>query len=444
MTSQPQSPSLRYAWYVVAVLMLAYISSFIDRQVLTLLVKPLKRDFGVTDTQVGLLIGFSFAIFYTFLGIPIGRLADRRSRKSIILWGIVLWSVMTAICGVTDTYSQLFLARIGVGIGEAALSPAAYSMITDLFPRHKLGTAMGIYNLGVYVGSGLSILLVALILKLISVEGMWQVPFFGEIYPWQTVFLVVGAPGLLIVLLIAFTVKEPVRQQTTKDKIAMSEIMGYFSTNRFALLSLFFGIAFMAFSSYATTSWTPTLLVRKYGLAESQAGLMLGAIITIFSTAGVYLGGRYADKLTKDGHPDAKMRVGYQGMLIGTLLAVTILLMMIFTSAPLPVFVVLLALICFFTSLPYGAATAALQEMVPAPMRATFSAFFLFVVNIVGLGGGPLAVGFINDKVFGDPNMVHLSLACTVLLGCSLSCLLLYRGLKPFIRSTENARLAVS
>jgi len=317
-------------------------------------------------------------------------------------------------------------------------------MITDLFPRHKLGTAMGIYNLGVYVGSGLSILLVALILKLISVEGMWQVPFFGEIYPWQTVFLIVGAPGLLIVLLIAFTVKEPVRQQTSKAKVEMSEIRAYFSANRFSLLSLFFGIAFMAFSSYATTSWTPTLFVRKYGLAEAQAGLLLGGIITIFSTAGVYFGGRYADKLTKDNYPDAKMRVGYQGMLIGTFLAVTILAMMVFTSAPLPVFVVLLALICFFTALPYGAATAALQEMVPAPMRATFSAFFLFVVNIVGLGGGPLAVGFINDKIFGDPNQIHLSLACTVLLGCGISCLLLYRGLKPFVRSTENARLAVN
>ena len=163
------TPNLRYAWYVVAVLMLAYISSFIDRQVLTLLVKPLKRDFNVTDTQVGLLIGFSFAIFYTFLGIPIGRMADRKNRKRIIVWGITIWSIMTALCGVTGSYNQLFIARVGVGIGESALSPAAYSLITDLFPRQKLGTALGIYNIGVYLGSGLSILLVALILKLVSV-----------------------------------------------------------------------------------------------------------------------------------------------------------------------------------------------------------------------------------------------------------------------------------
>lgn len=432
--------SLRYAWYVVGVLMLAYISSFIDRQVLTLLVKPLKRDFGITDTQVGLLIGFSFAIFYTLLGIPIGRLADRKSRKSIILWGITIWSFMTVICGVTDTYGELFWARVGVGIGEAALSPAAYSMISDLFPRQKLGTAMGVYNLGVYVGSGLSILLVALILKLINVEGMWHVPFFGDVYPWQSVFFMVGLPGLLIVLLIGFTIKEPIRQQSQKEAIAMSEVIQYFRSNQASLLCLFFGIAFMAFASYATTAWIPTLLVRKYTFTESQAGLLLGVVITVFSTLGVYTGGRYADKLTKEGVADAKMRVSFQGMLIGTALAGVVLVMMIFKLIPLVLLVGLLAMICFFTSLPYGAATAALQEMVPAPMRATFSAFFLFVVNIVGLGGGPLAVGFINDKIFGDTQQVHLSWAISVLIGCSLSCMLLFKGLKPFVRSIENAK----
>lgn len=434
------SSSLRYAWYVVGVLMLAYISSFIDRQVLTLLVKPLKRDFGITDTQVGLLIGFSFAIFYTLLGIPIGRLADRKSRKSIILWGITIWSFMTVLCGVTDTYGELFWARVGVGIGEAALSPAAYSMISDLFPRQKLGTAMGVYNLGVYVGSGLSILLVALILKLINVEGMWHVPFFGEVYPWQSVFFMVGLPGLLIVLLIGFTIKEPARQQSRKEAVAFLEVTKYFRSNQASLLCLFFGIAFMAFASYATTAWIPTLLVRKYAFTESQAGLLLGVIITIFSTLGVYTGGRYADKLTKDGVADAKMRVGFQGMLIGTALAGVVLVMMIFKLIPLVLLVGLLAMICFFTSLPYGAATAALQEMVPAPMRATFSAFFLFVVNIVGLGGGPLAVGFINDKIFGDTQQVHLSWAISVLIGCSLSCMLLFKGLKPFVRSIDNAK----
>lgn len=436
------SSNLRYAWYVVAVLMIAYISSFIDRQVLTLLVKPLKRDFGVTDTQVGLLIGFSFAIFYTFLGIPIGRMADRHSRKKIIVWGIAIWSLMTALCGITGTYNQLFLARIGVGIGEAALSPAAYSLITDLFPREKLGTALGVYNIGVYLGSGLSILLVALILKLVSVDGTWTVPFFGDIFPWQSVFFMVGLPGLLIVILIALTVREPERQNVQKTGIPFHQILTYFNQNSPAFLCLFFGIAFMALGSYATTSWTPTLLVRHYGLTESQAGLLLGGIVIIFSTAGVIFGGYYGDRLTKLGRADAKMRVGFIGMSFGFLLALVILLFFMFTTAPINVFVVLLALICFATAFPFGAATAAVQEMTPAPMRATFSALFLFVVNLLGLGGGPVAVGFLNDKLFHDDNQVHLSLAITVVVATGLSCLLLYSGLKSFVRSIENAKLA--
>lgn len=434
------TPNLRYAWYVVAVLMLAYISSFIDRQVLTLLVKPLKRDFNVTDTQVGLLIGFSFAIFYTFLGIPIGRMADRKNRKRIIVWGITIWSIMTALCGVTGSYNQLFIARVGVGIGEAALSPAAYSLITDLFPRQKLGTALGIYNIGVYLGSGLSILLVALILKLVSVEGTWSIPFFGDIYPWQSVFFIVGIPGLLIVALIAFTIKEPERQNASKAAVSTHEVKRYFAANRQAILCLFFGIAFMAFGSYATTSWTPTLLVRHYGLTEAQAGLLLGSIVTVFSTGGVIVGGRYSDRLTQQGKADAKMRVGFIGMSIGLFLALIVLVFFTLTPAPIQGFVVLLALCCFATSMPYGAATAAVQEMIPAPMRATFSALFLFVVNLLGLGGGPLMVGLLNDKLFHDPNQVHLSFAITLVMATGLSCFLLYTGLKPFVQSIENAK----
>ncbi len=434
------TPNLRYAWYVVAVLMLAYISSFIDRQVLTLLVKPLKRDFNVTDTQVGLLIGFSFAIFYTFLGIPIGRMADRKNRKRIIVWGITIWSIMTALCGVTGSYNQLFIARVGVGIGESALSPAAYSLITDLFPRQKLGTALGIYNIGVYLGSGLSILLVALILKLVSVEGTWSVPFFGDIYPWQSVFFIVGIPGLLIVALIVFTIKEPERQNATKAAVSTQEVKNYFAANRQAILCLFFGIAFMAFGSYATTSWTPSLLVRHYGLTEAQAGILLGSIVTIFSTGGVIVGGRYSDRLTQQGRADAKMRVGFIGMLLGLTFALIVLAFFTLTPAPIQGFVVLLALCCFATSMPYGAATAAVQEMIPAPMRATFSALFLFVVNLLGLGGGPLMVGLLNDKVFHDPNQVHLSFAITLVTATGVSCFLLFKGLKPFVKSIENAK----
>lgn len=432
-----QSSSLRYAWYVVAVLMLAYISSFIDRQVLTLLVKPLKRDFNITDTQYGLLVGLSFAIFYTFLGIPIGRMADRQNRKKIIVWGIAIWSIMTALCGVTHTYSQLFLARIGVGIGEAALSPAAYSLITDLFPRSKLGTALGIYNIGVYLGSGLSILLVALVLKLLKMEGMIAVPFFGNIFPWQLVFFIVGLPGLLIVLLIFFTVKEPSRQHIRQNAVSINMVKNYFFAHQKAILCLFFGIAFMAFGSYAVTSWTPTLLERRYGFTAPEAGLLLGTIITIFSTSGVIVGGRLGDRLTKNNRPDAKMRVGFWGMATGWCIGVILLISFLLKIESVQVFIALLAILCFFTALPYGSATAAVQEMTPPSMRATFSALFLFVVNLVGLTGGPWLVGFLNDVVFHDINQVHIALAITILIGTTTSSLLLYSGLSAFSDAVE-------
>ena len=436
---QPTPSTLRYPWYVVSVLMLAYISSFIDRQVLALLVEPLKRDFDISDTQVGLLIGFSFAIFYTFLGLPIGWLADRHSRKMIIVIGITIWSFMTAFCGLANTYWMLFFLRMGVGVGEAALSPAAYSIITDYFPKNKLGTALGFYNMGVYLGSGLSILLVALIIKLVSVQGLWDLPIVGLVRPWQTVFFMVGLPGLAIVALIFLTVREPIRKGTGTAVANIAEIRQYFRENQTAILSLNIGIGLMAMASYGTTSWTTSSLIRLYGMTPSQAGVLFGILVTIFSTLGVIVGGRYADFLTSRKVVDAKMRVPVIGMTattIGAFVLMSALLM--YGKPPINVIIGLIALICFTSSLPYGAATAALQVLIPANMRGTFSAFYLFVINLIGLGCGPLLVGLINDKVFGTPNTIMLSLSISVLICSCLSAIILYRGLKPFVVTAQR------
>jgi MFS family permease len=433
---------LRYPWYVVSVLMLAYISSFIDRQVLALLVEPIKRDFGVSDTQVGLLIGFSFAIFYTFLGLPIGWLADRYSRKTIIVVGITVWSFMTALCGLANTYWILFFLRMGVGVGEAALSPAAYSIITDYFPKNKLGTALGIYNMGVYLGSGLSILLVALIIKLVSVGGLWDLPIVGLVRPWQTVFFMVGLPGFLIVALIATTVKEPKRIGTGQVVADMAQIRQYFKENRTTILSLNIGIALMAMSTYGATSWTTSSLVRLYGMTPSQAGVLFGGLVTVFSTIGVVSGGRYADYLSSRGVADAKMRVPFQGMTMATFIALVMLaLLSFYGKPPIELMVVLIALFCMTSSLPYGAATAALQEIIPANMRGTFSAFYLFVINLIGLGCGPLLVGLINDKVFGTPQTIMLSMSISLFLSACLSTIILYRGLKPFVITAKKLEI---
>lgn len=427
-------PSLRYAWYVVGVLLLAYISSFIDRQIISLLVKPIKASFNISDTQMGLLMGFSFAVLYTLLGLPFGIMADRMNRKKIIGWGIMTWSIMTVFCGVAGSYSLFFLARVGVGIGEAALSPAAYSIISDYFPKKKLATALSVYNMGVYLGSGLSILIGAALRSMIGKENI-VLPIVGEIYSWQVIFFYIGLPGVLIVLLLQ-TIKEPKRKEFDSEKeivetSSFKEILIYLKANLRTFLCLNFAMAFMAFATYAGIYWLPTMLNRVHGWPDTKAGLTFGVLVTIFSTLGVVLGGRYADYLTKKGVVQAKMLAGFRGMVVAMLCTLGFLL-------PDPnIVLVFVAAFCFFTSVPYGSATAAIQEIVPNKMRAIFSAFFLFVVNIIGLGFGPLTVGFLTDKFFHDPNKIQYSLFITQFLGCTISFILLYLGLKPFVRSVD-------
>lgn len=434
-------PSLRYAWYVVGILLLAYISSFIDRQILALLVKPIKASFNITDTQMGMLMGLSFAVLYTLVGIPIGLMADRMNRKKIIGWGILTWSLMTVFCGMAGNYSLFFLARVGVGIGEAALSPAAYSIISDYFPKKKLATAMSVYNMGVFLGSGLSILIGAALRSMIGQENI-HLPFIGEIFSWQIIFFYIGLPGVLIVLLLQ-TIKEPKRIEfdTTKEITEVSsfkEIFTYLKANKNTFLCLNIGMAFMAFATYAGTYWLPTMLVRVHGWAETKAGLTFGILVTVFATLGVVSGGRYADYLTKKGFVQAKMLAGFRGMLAAMCCTFGIL-------SPNPTIVlVFVAAFCFFSSFPYGSATAAIQEIVPNKMRAIFSAFFLFVVNIIGLGFGPLIVGVLTDKVFDDPNKIQYSIFITEFFGCTISFILLYLGLKPFVRSVDYLKKYLS
>lgn len=436
-------PSLRYAWYVVGVLLLAYISSFIDRQIISLLVKPIKTYFGISDTQMGVLMGLSFAVLYTLVGIPIGLMADRMNRKRIISWGILVWSVMTIFCGIAGNYSLFFLARVGVGIGEAALSPAAYSIISDYFPKKKLATALSVYNMGIYLGSGLSILIGAALRTMIGKENI-VLPLVGEIFSWQMIFFYIGLPGILIVFLVQ-TIKEPKRVEfevvkETTDISSFKEIMAYFKVNSRTFMYLNFSMAFMSLATYAGVYWIPTMLNRVHDWDDTKAGITFGLLVTVFSTLGVITGGRYADYLTKKGVVQAKMLSGFKGMLA----AICCTAGLVMTDINIGIYFI--AGYCFFSSFPFGSATAAIQEIVPNKMRAIFSAFFLFVVNIIGLGFGPLTVGFLNDSIFNDPNQIHYSIFIAQVIGCSLSALCLYLGLKPFIKSVDYLKkyLAVS
>src|SRR5882762_1767566 len=209
-TEEPY-PSPGYSWYVVGVLTLVYVFSFIDRQIMSLLVRPLRRDLNITDTQVSILMGLGFAIFYTLCGIPLGRLADTRSRRSIIVAGFVAWSFFTAMCGLAKNFSQMLLWRIGVGVGEASLSPSAFSLITDYFPKERLATAISVYSMGIYIGAGMAYLLGGIVVGFASSQEMYNLPLVGATRSWQLVFFIVGLPGIFLALLL-YTVREPARR----------------------------------------------------------------------------------------------------------------------------------------------------------------------------------------------------------------------------------------
>jgi len=203
--------SYAYEWYVVVICMLAYIFSFVDRQILALMIEPIKHDLQLSDTQFSLLHGLAFSLFYAVMGIPIALLADRYSRPKIIAIGVAFWSLATAACGLSRSFAHMFLARIGVGVGEAALSPATYSMLSDMFPRDKLGRAVGIYSIGSFIGGGMAFLIGGYVINLLKSVDSVVVPWVGAMRPWQVTFFIVGLPGLLVALLILLTVRDPQR-----------------------------------------------------------------------------------------------------------------------------------------------------------------------------------------------------------------------------------------
>jgi MFS family permease len=418
----------RQAWGMVFVLLVFYIFSFIDRQIVALLVQPIKRDLGVSDTQIGLLQGFAFAVFYTLFGIPIGRLADRMNRKTIIAAGAVIWSFMAALCGLARNFPQLFLARIGVGVGEAALSPAAYSMITDAFPREKLGRAFSVYNMGIAIGSGTAILVGGLVVAAVSGEGrMFELPLVGEVRAWQFVFIVTGAPGLLLPLLL-LTVREPKRRgllmaagSDAPAKLSLFQAVDFMWDNRRFYSLHFLAMAMMAMLGYAVGAWLPTVMVRTYGLTAGTVGQVLGLSTITINTIGIFLAGRICDRLTKLGKADAPIWVCF-----GVAIAV------VATSAfPafMPTATLGLVVMCV-AGLPFHGYVAmgpmAVNQVTPNQMRAQVSAVYLFTVNFIGLGFGPALVPMISDYILKDPMQIRWGLLIVVVTCGTIAAILLW------------------
>jgi len=426
-------PSSAVAWSTVAILMVAYVLSFIDRQILNLLVGPIRRDLAISDTQMSLLMGLSFALFYTLCGIPLGRMADSRSRRGLITVGVLIWSAMTAACGLARQYWQFLLFRVGVGVGEAALSPAAYSLIADSFPAQRRATAISVYSMGIYLGSGLAFLLGGLVIKFASAQGDVHLPLFGEVRPWQLIFLLLGAAGVLFTLLM-LAVKEPQRHGVGAGvEVPMREVGAYLRANRRTVICHNFGFACISFASYGSGAWVPTFFVRTYGWDAGHVGVVYGSIVAVFGCLGIVFGGRLADRWAKRGRTDANMRVGLLAACLALPLSVTFPLL---DDANLVA--LLMAPTVFCLSMPFGVAPAAIQEIMPNSMRGQASAIYLFVVTLFGLGVGPTAVALVTDFVFHDDMALRYSLLIVTSLALLGGVLLLGMGLKPYRQSREH------
>jgi MFS family permease len=439
-TGHEEYPSPAYAWYVVAVLTLAYVVSFIDRQILSLLVKPIRTDLRISDTEISLLMGATFAVFYTLFGIPLGRLADTRSRRTIIAAGIGFWSLMTAGCGLARRFWELALMRVGVGVGEAALSPSAYSLIADYFRPERRSTAMSVYSMGIYVGSGLAFILGGMIVRFSAGQESFLVPLLGTVRSWQLVFLVVGLPGLAVALLL-YTIREPTRKGARRltdgaaAATSMREVWTFLHENwgTFACLNL--GVAMITLSTYGMSAWVPEMFGRRYGWTPVERGTVFGLIVGIAGTLGIVTAGRVADWLSERGYGDATLRVAAFASLAWLPFGVT------FPLAPAGIWsAVLLTPAVFFSSMPFGVAPAAIQRMMPNAMRAQATAVYLFVINLIGMGLGPTVVAVLTERVFRDEQALNISLALVGGISQTVAGVLLCSGLKRYRRSLDYFR----
>jgi len=423
-------PKPAYAWYVVLVLFLAYVVSFLDRQILTLLVDPIKRDLAISDTMVSLLHGFTFAIFYTVLGFPLGRMADRRNRTRLIMTGIGLWSLMTAMCGLARNALMLFFARVGVAVGEATLSPSAYSLISDYFPRDKRGRAISFYSLGIFAGAGMAYIFGGLVAGIASRPEVSSLPLLGQFRPWQLTFIFTGLPGILIVALM-LSVKEPSRKECLGDGasgLSLAEAWRYLLSHRRVYFALLVGNAFIALANYALFAWLPAYFIRVFGYTPSHIGATFGSLILVFGTSGLVLGGMLADSRFRRGRLGAHYNITVGLTALGIVPAALML------GGPTEqAQLALVAVLVFCGAVSTGLVPAATQLITPNELRGQVTAVYLLLTTLVGLGIGPTAVALMTDYLFGDPQAVGRSLAITLTVTLIVAVSLMLTGRSAYL-----------
>jgi predicted MFS family arabinose efflux permease len=384
MADKTEVISTRQKNYTLFVLVLVFTSSHVDRQIMGILGQPIKESLQISDTQLGLLTGIMFAVFYATLGMPMAMWADRRNRRNLISFSVFLWSGMTALCGAAASFTQLLLLRIGVGVGEAGSNPPSHSIIADLYPKEQRATAMAIFGTGINWGILIGFLV-----------GGW----INEWYGWRTAFVVVGLPGIFLALLVRFTLKDPPRGYAEAEGKDLPKVTPppFWSVVKFmlhnpVLRNIIAAGALIAFTGYASVIWIPIYLVRIHGMGTGEVGTYLALFIGVGGAVGIYLGGRLADFLAA--------RHGEQWLpwmvAIVSLLGLPFLYFC-FTAATQTGALWAYALPAALGTVYVAPGFALIQNQTPTEMRSVAAAINLFIINIIGLGLGPFSIGFFSD-----------------------------------------------
>jgi len=440
----PPWPAARTAWFAMGVLSLVRLSAQLDLGILSLLVEPIKHDLHLSDGQVGLLLGFAFALFYVVLGVPLAALVDRWSRRMILFCGVIVWSLMTAMTGLAQNFVQLFLCRVGVGAGESVNGPATYSLISDLFPRERLPRAIAVLNLGSMAGLGLSLVLGAVVIHALSSITMPVLPVVGQVRHWQLVFFLVGLPGLLLALLL-LAVGEPIRRgraavllaQAAGEKpqrMSFAAVVSHLLRHWRLFLPMFLGLALSAIESGGTAMWRPAFFQRTYGWTPQQAGMATGIAQIIAAPIGLFIGAWLSERLART-RDDANLRV----VVIGWGLAIPFVIAgPLMPSADLAVLCGAMSIICSMMGTPTQ--NAALQSVTPNMMRGQITALYLLTYTLAAQGIGPSFIAAVTEFGMRDEGALRYSLAASAAVMMPLALLVMLWGLKPYGREISRLK----
>ncbi|HWK36825.1 MFS transporter [Sphingomonas sp.] len=422
-------PNPSRAWFAVGVLTLGYTVSFIDRTILSLLIEPIKADLHLSDTQIALLQGLAFGLFYTAMGLPLGWLVDRVSRKRVIAAGVTTWCLATAACGLSANFWQIFLARVGVGAGEAALSPAAISMIGDNFPAEKRAFPISVYSMASSVGAGLALMVGGAIIQAISAQPRFALPLVGDVAPWQAVFVIVGMAGLVVVALLTL-VAEPARREVAVARSGGNGFVAHLRRHRaFHLLHLG-GMALYCVLIYGVLSWMPAYFIRTFGWSAGEVGLRYGFVVLVCGGAGLAGAGWLSAHLSARGVRAASLKVTGVSILLVTPLMIAACLAPDGWTA---LAILAPAMIPFTAS--GGLAVAALCDPAPGDLRGRTAALYYFVLGVVGLTVGPVSVALITEHLFGDPRALGPAIAVAAAILGPLAGLGVLLAIKPYERA---------